>query len=58
MSLEGHLNELSEKHKSLEKQITQEMARPSSDDVSIRRLKQEKLKIKEAIERIRSETRH
>ncbi|MEO1280940.1 MAG: DUF465 domain-containing protein [Pseudomonadota bacterium] len=58
MSLEGHLTELSEKHKTLEKQISQEMARPGSDDVDIRRLKQEKLKIKEEIERLRGETRH
>ncbi|MEO1204918.1 MAG: DUF465 domain-containing protein [Pseudomonadota bacterium] len=58
MSLEGHLTELSEKHKNLEKQISQELARPASDDVNIRRLKHEKLKIKEEIERLRDATRH
>ncbi len=58
MSLEGHLTELTEKHKSLDKLIEQEMARPGSDDVEIRRLKQEKLKLKEEIERIRMATRH
>lgn len=58
MSLEGHLNELTEKHKTLDKQIAQELARPGSDDGEIRRLKQEKLKLKEEIERIRVETRH
>lgn len=58
MSLEGHLTELTEKHKSLEKQIEMELLSPSSDDVNIRRMKMEKLKIKEEIERLKSATRH
>jgi hypothetical protein len=57
MSLNAHLTELSEKHKLLERRIEQEMARPSRDDVSLRRLKSEKLKLKDEIARL-SGTRH
>ncbi|MDX2257721.1 MAG: DUF465 domain-containing protein [Hyphomicrobiaceae bacterium] len=58
MSIEGHLAELAKMHRALDQKIADEMARPGSDDQQIRRLKREKLKLKEAIERIRSETRH
>ena len=47
MTLAGHLAELSEKHRSLELKIQEEMARPSADDLQINRLKKEKLKIKD-----------
>ena len=58
MSLEGHLAELTEKHRILDERIVAEAARPGSDDAALRRLKQEKLKLKEEIERLRHETRH
>lgn len=58
MSLEGHLAELTEKHKLLDQQIEAERIRPGSDDLVIVRMKREKLKLKEAIERLRTETRH
>lgn len=58
MSLEGHLAELTEKHRLLDEQIGEEAARPGSDDVILRRMKQEKLKLKEEIERLKHETRH
>lgn len=57
MSLTTHLVELSEKHKLLERRIAQEQARPSSSDHEIRRLKLEKLRLKEAIAKI-EERRH
>lgn len=56
MALSAHLQELSEKHRQLERRIEEETARPGSDDVTIRRLKQEKLKLKDEI--VRLETRH
>lgn len=56
MALSAHLQELSDKHRALERQIEQEVARPGSDDIEIRRLKQEKLKLKDEITRL--ETRH
>lgn len=57
MALSSHIQELSEKHRQLERQIETEASRPGSDEVEIRRLKQEKLKLKDEIARL-SETRH
>lgn len=57
MSLNAHLTELSEKHRLLERRIEQEMARPARDDVRLRRLKTEKLKLKDQIARLNG-TRH
>lgn len=56
MSLNAHLSELSEKHKLLERRIEQELARPARDDARLRRLKSEKLKLKDEIARL--STRH
>lgn len=58
MALSAHLQELSEKHRMLERRIQEEMARPGSDDSVIRRMKQEKLKLKDQIARLQAETRH
>jgi hypothetical protein len=59
MSLSAHLQELSDKHRQLERRIEDEENRPGSDDVAIRRLKQEKLKLKDEIARLESPpTRH
>jgi hypothetical protein len=58
MAIMAHLAELAEKHRALEERIDQVVARPSSDDNEIRRLKQEKLKLKDEMERLRRETRH
>jgi len=57
MALNAHLAELSEKHRLLERRIEQEMSRPARDDVRLRRLKSEKLKLKDEIARL-SSTRH
>ncbi|MCB1519377.1 MAG: DUF465 domain-containing protein [Hyphomicrobiaceae bacterium] len=60
MSLSAHLAELNEKHRFLERRIAEEVGRPGSDDLEIRRMKQEKLKLKEEIARLQApiETRH
>lgn len=52
MSLTAHLAELTEKHKLLQRRIEEEVSRPGSDDLEIRRMKHEKLKIKEQIARL------
>ncbi len=57
MALNAHLAELSEKHKLLERRIEQEMAHPARDDERLRRLKSEKLKLKDEIARLNG-TRH
>jgi hypothetical protein len=58
MALSAHLQELSERHRQLERRIEEAVARPGSDDLEIRRMKQEKLKLKDEITRLQSETRH
>jgi hypothetical protein len=58
MAITAHLAELAEKHRALEERIDQVVAHPGSDDIEIRRLKQEKLKLKDEIERLSRQTRH
>lgn len=58
MTLAGHLAELSEKHRMLEMRIQEELARPGSDDLQIRQLKREKLKIKEEMTKLQGNGRH
>lgn len=58
MALSAHLAELSEKHRFLEKRIEEELSRPGVDDLELRRLKREKLRLKDEIQRLEKETRH
>jgi hypothetical protein len=59
MALASHLAELSEKHRTLERQIEEELARPGADDLEISKLKKEKLKIKDEITKLQfSKTTH
>lgn len=52
MALQAHISELSEKHRMLDKLVEDEMARPASDDVRIAKLKRQKLRIKDRIEKL------
>ncbi|MFM1814892.1 MAG: hypothetical protein RLZ98_1587 [Pseudomonadota bacterium] len=54
MSADAHLAELTEKHKALEKKISEESAHAASDDSKITRWKREKLRLKDEIERLRA----
>jgi len=58
MSVSAHLAELSEKHRALERKIQEEVSRPGSDDAIIRRMKQEKLKLKDEITRLQARVTH
>jgi len=53
MALQGHIQELSEKHKRIEQMIETELAHPDWDDVRVAALKKEKLRIKDELERLR-----
>ncbi|HEY4126076.1 MAG TPA: DUF465 domain-containing protein [Rhizomicrobium sp.] len=53
MALQGHITELSEKHKKLEEMIEMELTHPDWDEVRIHALKKEKLRIKDELERLR-----
>jgi hypothetical protein len=57
MTLAGHLQELSEKHRTLESRIQEELARPGADDLQINRLKKEKLRIKEELTKLQGNGR-
>jgi hypothetical protein len=54
MALQGHIQELSEKHKRLQELIEHEMAHPDWDEIRVAALKKEKLRIKDELERLRS----
>lgn len=58
MALNAHLAELGEKHRLLERRIQEAMASPGSSDTEIRRMKREKLRIKDEIARLQDATRH
>jgi len=54
MALQGHIQELSEKHKKLEERIHEEMSHPDWDEAQIAALKKEKLRIKDELLRLQS----
>jgi hypothetical protein len=56
MSLQTHLAELEKRHRALEAEITEALAHPSIDDLTIRALKRRKLHVKDEIVRLRHET--
>ncbi len=58
MTLTVDLAELSEQHRLLEQKIREELARPSADDLQISQLKKEKLRIKDEILKLQSNSRH
>lgn len=53
MNLPERLNTLKQRHQSLEGRIAEETRRPRPDDDALSRLKMEKLRLKEEIERLR-----
>jgi len=55
MALQGHIHELSEKHKKLDDLISAEMAHPDWNEYRVAALKKEKLRIKDELERLRSD---
>ena len=54
MAIEARIRELDARHQSLEQLIAEEMSHPSSDDLRVRELKRQKLKLKEEMESLRS----
>jgi hypothetical protein len=54
MALQGHINELSEKHKKLEELIEIEMSHPDWNELRVTALKRQKLLIKDELERLRT----
>ena len=58
MALDARLEELSEKHRALDRKIEEELARPTSDDLKIAELKRQKLRLKDEMERLRHMLSH
>jgi hypothetical protein len=60
MSLAGHLGELSHKHRVLEQKLQEAMNHPSISDEEVAKIKREKLRIKDEIQRLshQEETQH
>ncbi len=55
MSLFAHIEELTEKHHALQRQIEEEMNHPLVDGLKVTELKRKKLRLKEKIEKLKSE---
>jgi len=55
MALQGHIQELSEKHQKLQQLIENEMTHPDWDEHRVAALKKQKLRIKDELERLRSD---
>lgn len=58
MAIESHLETLERKHGALEKEISDALLSPASDDLMISDLKRRKLVLKEQIEKIRTIVTH
>ena len=49
MSLNGRISELASKHRQLDEKISEKQKHPSTDDLELKDLKRQKLKIKEQL---------
>lgn len=55
MALQGHIQELSEKHKKIQELIEDEMTHPDWNEYRVAALKKQKLRLKDEMERLRSD---
>jgi hypothetical protein len=55
MAIEARIRELDARHRSLEMAIEDEMSHLSSDDLRVRELKRQKLRLKEEMESLRAQ---
>ena len=55
MAIEARIRELDARHRSLEELIEDEASHLSSDDLRVRELKRQKLKLKEQVEALRAQ---
>jgi len=58
MAQPAQVDELSAKHKALERLIQEELERPGSSDLKITELKRRKLRLKDEIAELESKTQH
>ncbi|MCR5874166.1 DUF465 domain-containing protein [Phenylobacterium sp. J426] len=55
MALDARIRELGSRHQSLEQAIQDEMRRPYADELRLKELKRQKLRLKEQIETLRGQ---
>ncbi|HEY8573761.1 YdcH family protein [Phenylobacterium sp.] len=53
MALDARIRELGSRHQSLEQAIQEELRHPGHDDIKLKELKRQKLKLKEQLEALR-----
>jgi hypothetical protein len=58
MSIQAHLAELERKHQALESELSDALAHPSVDDMTIAELKRRKLQVKDEIARLKTASVH
>ena len=58
MSIEARLRSLEDRHGALDRRIGEQEVRPLPDTEELQRLKREKLRIKDEIERLRTDRTH
>ena len=58
MTPDARLEELSEKHRALDRKIEEELASLASDDLKIAEWKRQKLRLKDEIERLKHDMSH
>ena len=56
MAIKAHMETLNKRHEELETAIATEVKHPASDDLRIIALKRQKLRIKDQLEELRSQT--
>lgn len=55
MALETHIREVADKHRKVQEAIEAEMANSGWDDMRVAALKKEKLRLKDELERLRTD---
>jgi hypothetical protein len=58
MAIEARIRELGVRHQSLELAIQDELSHPSADDLRLKDLKRQKLRLKEELESLRAQQVH
>ncbi len=54
MAIEARIRELGVRHETLDREIQEEMSRPAADDIRVKELKRQKLRLKEELESLRA----
>jgi hypothetical protein len=55
MAIDARIRELDNRHQHLERAIEDELSRPAADDLRVRELKRQKLRLKEEMESLRGQ---